>query len=222
MRIFTGAINLTSKTRRRALIFDETSSADNTSEGSNHDRQSSECGDQESESNEQGSESNEQDSEDNEQDTARYKCDDQISQSNKLYSEAFASNERDSSGFESSLNTVAHDLSHKSPRCVPTTGNSTWSGLALHPHGAEQTMNDVDVWNQANSEPSEGDVKRPANLNLPQDRLPWVENLPDADFGWGWDLNLASQVSSSISPRVQDNITLFEIEDEGVDSWKTL
>ena len=192
----------------RKYAFNGTRSPDNALGIYNHHTRCIEFDEQDA-----GSNSNERDGE-------CFSADEQSPQSNKPRFEEIGPDEQNIQGTESSLDAVMQDSSHASTQCDPFSLNSAWGGLAPHSYGTEQTMDDVNIWNQADGEPGEGKIeRRPVNANLPHDRSPWGEDLPNADFGQAWDSNRTPQVAFSTSPWIHNNASNFEIEDGGQEGW---
>lgn len=138
-----------------------------------------------------------------EPDVEDFQDDEPNSQGHKLNLGAYVPDERSHQDTERPFKALMQDSNLSSLLHHPTSLNPAWIDPAPHSHGTEQTMQEVNIWNQAEREPGE------ENMNLPRNGSPWGEDLPDADVGWGWDSNSMPQFASSISPWIR------EVEDGG-------
>lgn len=125
----------------------------------------------------------------NEADSEKFQDYEKNSESNNPTFQEVGADEPSFQDTEQPFDPITHGSYHTSLQYDSTTLNSTWGGFASHQHSPEQTMDDINIWNQADSEPGEQDIEKPANFILPQERLHWVEERPDSDLGWAWDKN---------------------------------
>ena len=160
----------------------------------------------------------------NESDIEKFQDDKQSSESNEQTFQETGPDDQSFQDIERPFDAITQDSHHVSLPYDPISLNSTWSSFTSHPHGLEQTMDDINIWNQPDSESGEQDIERLANFTLPPEGLSWVEDVPDAGFTWAWESKAMSQITSSISP--WNPISLppptFEVEDHAAENWNTM